>query len=139
VDLYFHVHLVPSRGVPGPVSVLDPGLSSTAKTAGPARSRDPEGAAENFFWEGRNLRGGRALTPWNGLYDPLSSFVPVLEPRPRRGFSFGARAAAGCATAAVVSAESVVVGSRIPEPGSAGVTTCGRDRGRAKFPFCFLL
>src|SRR5262249_44050457 len=73
-------------------------------------------AAEKFLWEGRNLQRGRELTPWNGLYDPLSSFVPVLEPRPRRGFSFGAHPAAGCASAALLSVGSVV-GSGIPEPG----------------------
>jgi hypothetical protein len=129
VDLYFHFHLVPSGSVLQPVSVLGPGACWIRGRHPPPRprvrrdfmrSRRGGRPPEKFFMERRNLARGCALTRWNGLYDPLSSFVPVLEPRPRRGFSFGARAAAGCATAAVVSAESAVVGSRIPEPGSAG-------------------
>src|SRR5262245_21532465 len=46
---------------------------------------------EKFLTDERNPSRGWALCWWNELYDPLSSFVPVLEPRPRRGFSFGER------------------------------------------------
>jgi hypothetical protein len=46
-------------------------------------------AAKKFFG---NRGTPREVAHWcwrNELYDPLSSFVPELEPRRRRGFSFG--------------------------------------------------
>jgi hypothetical protein len=46
-------------------------------------------AAKKFFG---NRGTPREIAHWcwrNELYDPLSSFVPELEPRRRRGFSFG--------------------------------------------------
>src|SRR5262249_14401931 len=54
------------------VSHLQVGCSDTSVLRLPRSRCDftlptPEGAAENFLWEGRNLRGGRALTSWNGL------------------------------------------------------------------------
>ena len=60
-------------------------------TALPPRFHAPATSTrrQKFFMDERNLSRGWALCWWNGLYDPLSSFVPVLEPRPRRGFSFG--------------------------------------------------
>jgi hypothetical protein len=82
-------------GIQEPGSPLSRGRAEESvwrPTARPVRfscARDEETRRQKYFMAGRNLRGGQELTPWNGLYDPLSSFVPVLEPRPRRGFSFG--------------------------------------------------
>src|SRR5262249_13809491 len=98
--------------------------------------RDQEGGRRKIFMDERNLPRGCALMLWNELYDPLSSFVPVLEPRPRRGFSLREIAATGRATAALLSVE--IVGSRIPRPGSAGIKPCGRGRGGMEFATCCL-
>src|SRR5262249_50893992 len=82
-------------------------------------------AVKNFLYE-RNLSRGRALCWWNELYDPLSSFVPVLEPRPRRGFSFGLDARERSRNRShVVGRPPSIVGSWIPQPGSAGFMPCG--------------
>jgi hypothetical protein len=61
-------------------------------TAGLARFRAvPTGkAAAKKFFGNRGTPREVAHCCWrNELYDPLSSFVPELEPRHRRGFSFG--------------------------------------------------
>ena len=93
-------------------------------------------AVKNFLYE-RNLSRGRALCWWNELYDPLSSFVPVLEPRPRRGFSFGLDARERSRNRShVVGRPPSIVGSWIPQPGSAGFMPCGRGRGGMEFATC---
>src|SRR5262249_20641037 len=53
------------------------------------RSRGAGPPPKNFYGKGGTSREVGHWCWWNELYDPLSSFVPVLEPRPRRGFSFG--------------------------------------------------
>src|SRR5262249_22023538 len=100
------------------------------------RSRGAGPPPKNFYGKGGTSREVGHWCWWNELYDPLSSFVPVLEPRPRRGFSFGESAATGRATAALLSVE--IVGSRIPRPGSAGIKPCGRGRGGMEFATCCL-
>src|SRR5215831_16216550 len=64
-------------------------------------------AVKNFLWTSGTSREVGHWCGWNELYDPLSSFVPVLEPRPRRGFLSGWTLATGRATAALSWVESV--------------------------------
>ena len=92
---------------------------------------------EKFLTDERNPSRGWALCWWNELYDPLSSFVPVLEPRPRRGFSFGLDARERSRNRShVVGRPPSIVGSWIPQPGSAGFMPCGRGRGGMEFATC---
>ena len=59
-------------------------------TAGPARRSRPAARPPKIFFGNRGTPREVAHCCWrNELYDPLSSFVPELEPRRRRGFSFG--------------------------------------------------
>ena len=86
---------------------------------------------QKIFWKGGTSREVVHCCWRNELYDPLSSFVPELEPRRRRGFSFGSRSPDRVG--------SVTVRSGIPRPmalGSAEIRTCGRDQGRGKFAIC---
>jgi len=62
---------------------------STAIEPRPHAVATGRAAAKNFLWK-RGTPPEVAHWCWrNELYDPLSSFVPELEPRRRRGFSFG--------------------------------------------------
>src|SRR6516225_3146969 len=67
-------------------------LHTVGETAGRhrfMRSR-PGGLPAKSFYGKRGTAREVAHWCWrNELYDPLSSFVPELEPRRRRGFSFG--------------------------------------------------
>jgi len=107
------------------------------------RSR-PGGLPAKSFYGKRGTTREVAHWCWrNELYDPLSSFVPELEPRRRRGFSFGsgpspAQAAACSVSAPPPSAAGYRGRWRLVALGSPEIKTCGRDRGRAKFPFCSL-
>jgi hypothetical protein len=56
---------------------------------GPARRSRPGGRPKFFLGKGGTPREVAHWRWRNELYDPLSSFVPELEPRHRRGFSFG--------------------------------------------------
>ena len=112
-------------------------------TAGLARFRavpTGEGCRQEIFSGNRGTPREVAHWRWrNELYDPLSSFVPELEPRRRRGFSFGG----GPRRRKPKPDPSRLrhLRSGIPRSmtlGSAEITPCGRDRGRAKFPFCSL-
>jgi hypothetical protein len=121
--------LGPRNGVP----------ATRASRGGPARGRAEEttalparfhavasgrAAAEIFYGKAGTSGEIGHWCWWNELYDPLSSFVPVLEPRPRRGFSFGGALPTGCATAAVLSVEPV----HRREPDTAAMALPGSSR-----------
>src|SRR5262245_6029642 len=78
------------RGIRGSVSPLSKMLRRAANR-GPGtslmRSR-PGGRPPKIFYGNRGTPREVAHWRWrNELHDPLSSFVPELEPRRRRGFS----------------------------------------------------
>src|SRR5262245_37262287 len=96
----------PARGRTEEITALPPRFHAVATR---------RAAAKKFLWTSGTSREVAHWCWWNELYDPLSSFVPVLEPRPRRGFSFGGSARHRSRNRSlVVSRAPSIVGSRIP-------------------------